>query len=71
MGSATIYGSKEYIKKLSRTVSIYTTELTAIGMALDIIKSSRSNKFMICTDSKSTLAALQNKKYEKSASCSI
>lgn len=65
VGSAAIYGSKECTKRLSRTSSIYT----AIDMALDIIKNGRSNKFMICTDSKSVLEALQNKKYEQPASC--
>lgn len=54
--------AKNSQKDRQRTASNYTIELTAIDLALNIIKYSRSNKFVICTDSKSSLEVLQNKK---------
>ena len=48
-------------QRLPRTASICTVWLTAIDLALEIIKNSRSNKSIVFTDSKSSLEARKNK----------
>ena len=49
------------MKRLPRIASIYTAELTAIDLALDIIKNSWSSKFMVYSNSKSSLLVLKNR----------
>jgi ribonuclease HI len=44
--------------------SIFTAELTAIYMAVKIARDSDNEKFVICSDSKSALQALENKRVE-------
>lgn len=44
--------------------SIYTAELTAIYLALKNIEDSESDRYVICSDSKSALQAIQNKQLD-------
>ena len=51
-------------ERLPDVCSVYTAELTAIHKATDLASDSNTTKFMICSDSKSALQALANKRVE-------
>ena len=52
---------KETLKRLPNEASIYSAETTAIDLAMNIIANHKASKFIIYTDSKSVLLALQNR----------
>ena len=52
---------KETLKRLPNKASIYSAETTAIDLAINIIANHKASKFIIYTDSKSVLLALQNR----------
>ena len=52
---------KESLKCLPNEASIYSAETTAIDLAMNIIANHKASKFIIYTDSKSVLLALQNR----------
>ena len=52
---------KETLKRLLNEASIYSAETTAIDLAMNIIANHKASKFIIYTDSKSVLLALQNR----------
>jgi ribonuclease HI len=51
-------------ERLPDISSIFTAELTAIYVAVKIVRDSDIEKFVICSDSKSALQALSNKRVE-------
>ena len=57
VGCAAISQKKETLKRLPNEVSIYSAETTAIDLAMN----HKASKFIIYTDSKSVLLALQNR----------
>ena len=62
VGCAAILNNTKQSKRLTNKASIYSAEITAIDLALDIITANKHNKFIIFTDSMSVLTALKNKK---------
>jgi ribonuclease HI len=62
--SAAIFPDAEYTSRLSNQASIYTAELKAILLAIKHIKGSVNSKYIIFSDSKSSLQALVSKKLE-------
>ena len=52
---------KETLKRLPNEASIYSAETTAIDLAMNIVANHKASKFIIYTDSKSVLLALQNR----------
>ena len=61
VGCAAISQKKETLKRLPNEASIYSAETTAIDLAMNIIANHKASKFIIYTDSKSVLLALQNR----------
>ena len=63
VGCATISQKKKKksLKHLPNEASIYSAETTAIDLAMNIIANHKASKFIIYTDSKSVLLALQNR----------
>ena len=59
--AATSQKKKESLKCLPNEASIYSAETTAIDLAMNIIVNHKASKFIIYTDSKSVLLALQNR----------
>ena len=55
------FSKKETLKRLPNEASIYSAETTAIDLAMNIIANHKASKFIIYTDSKSVLLALQNR----------
>jgi ribonuclease HI len=53
-----------YNERIPDICSIFTAELTAIYRAVTMIRDSENDKFVICSDSKSALQALINKRVE-------
>ena len=61
VGCAAIFQNQELLKHLLNESSMYSAEVTAIGLAMNIIVNHKSSKFIIHADSKSVLQALHNK----------
>ena len=61
VGCADIFQNQELLKHLPNESSIYIAEVTAIDLAMNIVANHKSSKFIIYSDSKSVLQALQNK----------
>ena len=61
VGFAAIFQNKELLKCLPNESSIYSAEVIAIDLTMNIIANPKSYKFIIHSDSKSVLQALQNK----------
>ena len=61
VGCAAILQNQELLSHLPNESSIYSAEVTAIDLALNIIANYKSSKFIIHSDFKSVLQALQNK----------
>ena len=55
------FSKKETLKRLPNEASIYSAETTAIDLAMNIIANHKASKFIIYTDSKSVLLALQSR----------
>ena len=62
VGCACSYRRKTISRRLPDGCSIFTAELQAILLALLAVKESRKKKFIICSDSKSALQALNKMK---------
>jgi ribonuclease HI len=62
---AAVSNTTTYNRRLPDGASIYSAELTAILLALDLAKRDRSTKFFICTDSLSSLEAIKNRKLDQ------
>ena len=58
---AAVFQNLELLKCLSNESSIYSAEVIAIDLAMNIIANHKSSKFIIYSDSKSVLQALQSK----------
>ena len=61
VGCAAVFQNQELLKHLPNESSIYSAEVIAINLAMDIIANHKSSKFIIYSDSKSVLQALQSK----------
>ena len=62
VGWAAIFRNQELLKRLQNESSIYSAEVTAIDLAMNIIANHKPFKFLIHSDSKLVLKALHNKK---------
>ena len=61
VGCAGVFQNYELLKCLPNESSICSAEVLAIDLAMDIIANHKSSKFIIYSDSKSVLQALQSK----------
>ena len=61
VGCAAVFQNQELLKRLPNESSIYSAEVIAIDLAMNIIANHKSSKFIIYSDSKSVLQALQSK----------
>ena len=61
VGSVAVFQNQELLKHLLYELSIYSAEVIAIDLAMNIIANQKSSKSMIYSDSKSFLHALQSK----------
>ena len=61
VGCAAVFQNQELLKRLPNESSIYSAEVIAIDLVMNIIANHKSSKFIIYSDSKSVLQALQNK----------
>ena len=61
VGCAAVFQNQELLKCLPNESSIYSAEVIAIDLAMNIIANHKSSKFIIYSDSKSVLQALQSK----------
>ena len=61
---ATVLNKTIHKKALPMKSSIFTAEVCAIDLALNIISRDKNNKFIIFSDSLSVLTSLKNKKLE-------
>ena len=61
VGCAAVFQNQELLKRLPNESSIYSAEAIAIDLAVNILANPKSSKFIIYSDSKSVLQALQNK----------
>ena len=60
VGSATVTKGKTYKQRIPNESSVFTAELKALIQALQYIQKSKHNSFIICTDSLSSLQAIEN-----------
>ena len=60
VGCAAVF-QNQLLKRLPNESSIYSAEVIAIDLAMNIIANHKSSKFIIYSDSKSVLQALQSK----------
>ena len=61
IGCAAVFQNQDQLKRLPNESSIYSAEVIAIDRAMNIIANHKSFKFIIYSDSKSVLQALQSK----------
>ena len=61
VGCAAVFQNQELLKRLPNESSIYGAEVIAIDLAINIIANHKSSKFIIYSDPKSVLQALQSK----------
>ena len=61
VGCATVFQNQELLKHLPNESSIYSAEAIAIDLAMNIIANHKPSKFIIYSDCKSVLQALQSK----------
>jgi ribonuclease HI len=64
VAAAAVCQQHEFSTRLPSPASIYTAELKAILMALEVIEQSNKTQFLICSDSLSCLQAIQNVKLD-------
>ena len=58
---AAVLQNQELLKHLPNESSVYNAGVTAIDLTIDIVANHKSSKFIISSDSKSVLQAIQNK----------
>ena len=63
VSSAAVSGQSVMKCRLPSSASIFSAELQAILLALDFIECSNLDKFLICSDSLSSLQAIHNYKF--------
>ena len=61
VGCAAVFQNQELLKRLPNKSSIYSAEAIAIDLAMNIIANHKFSKFIIYSDTKSVLQALQSK----------
>ena len=61
VGCVAVFQNQELLKHVTNDSSIYSAEVIAIDLAMNIIANHKSSKFIIYSDSKSVLQALQSK----------
>ena len=61
VGCAAVFQNQELLKRVPNESSIYSAEVIAIDLAMNIIANHKSSKFIIYSDSKSVLQILQSK----------
>ena len=61
VGCAAVFQNQELLKRLPNESSIYSAEVIAIDLAMNIIANHKSSKFIIYFDSKSVFQARQSK----------
>ena len=61
VGCTAVFQNQELLKRLPNESSIYSAEVIAIDPAMNIIANHKSSKFIIYSDSKSVLQAIQSK----------
>ena len=61
VGYAAVFQNQELLKPLPNESTIYNAEAIVIDLAMNIIANHKSSKFIIYSDSKSVLQALQSK----------
>ena len=61
VGCAAVFQNQQLLKRLPNESSIYCAEAIVIDLAMNIIANHKSSKFIIYSDSKSVLQALQSK----------
>ena len=59
-----VKGNHCYAERLADEASIYTAEIHALYLAQDHVETSISDKHLICSDSKSSLTAMETKKWK-------
>jgi len=59
VAAAAVVAGRYFLRRLPDKSSVYSAELTALGLALQYIGESSFQKFLICSDSLSCLQALQ------------
>ena len=62
VGCAAIVNNLTIKQRLTSNASIFTTEITAIDLALDVVSESENDYFIIFSDSLSVLLSLHNMK---------
>ena len=71
VAAAAVYGTKVKKCRLPNKSSIFSAEVKAIDLALDLIEQSDSTGFIIFSDSLSSLQALHNRKLENPSVCDV
>ena len=71
VAAAAVYGDRIYKCRIPDSSSIFSAEIKAIDIALDFLEQSRSNRFIIFSDSLSVLQALSNQKFENPLICNL
>ena len=69
--SAAVYGDRISKCRLPDKSSIFSAEIKAIDLALNLVEQSRSIRFIIFSDSLSVLQALCNQKFENPLVCDL
>ena len=64
VAAAAVCRQHTFSTRLPSHASVYTAEIKAILLALDVIEKSNKKKFIICSDSLSCLQALENRKLD-------
>ena len=71
VAAAAVYGTKVKKCRLPNKSSIFSAEVKAIDLALDLVEQSDSTRFIIFSDSLSSLQALHNQKLENPSVCDV
>ena len=71
VAAAAVYRTKVKKCHLPNKSSIFSAEVKAIDLALDLIEQSDSTRFIIFSDSLSSLQALHNQKLENPSVCNV
>ena len=71
VAAAAVYGTKVKKCRLPNQSSIFSAEVKAIDLALDLVEQSDSSRFIIFSDSLSSLQALHHQKLENPSVCNV
>ena len=71
VAAAAVYGTKVKKCGLPNKSSIFSAEVKGIDLALDLVEQSDSSRFIIFSDSLSSLQALHNQKLENPSVCNV